>query len=229
MQHILHIESSTEICSVALSVGDNLLLLKESDVSNSHTEKLTILISDCIKESGLTMLELDAIAISDGPGSYTSLRIGAATAKAMCYALNIPLISLGSLSILAHGVDLSLINAKDFIVPMIDARRMEVYSCLYDSKLNMLNENEAIVLTEKTFEHLMEHNACLHICGSGAHKYHEAFPNPYIKMHHTQTSAAFMVSLASLAYREKVFADIAYFSPNYLKDPNITKSTKKLF
>lgn len=229
MQHILHIESSTEVCSVAVSKGESLVSIKESFETNSHTEKLTLLISQCIKEAGIGMGQLDAIAISDGPGSYTSLRIGAATAKAMCYALHIPLIAIGSLTILANGISRKHIHPNDLIAPMIDARRMEVYLRLFDQSLNPLSSPEAVILDENTRSNYIQNNAILHICGNGAEKYYNAFPHQNIKLHHLHTSSAFMISSAVTAFKEQQFVDIAYFSPDYLKDPNITKSTKKLF
>jgi tRNA threonylcarbamoyladenosine biosynthesis protein TsaB len=229
MQYILLIESSTDVCSVAVSRGNTLLSLCESFESNSHTEKLTLLISQCIKEAGIGMQQLDAIAISDGPGSYTSLRIGAATAKAMCYALHIPLIAIGSLTILAHGISREHIHPNDLIVPMIDARRMEVYLRLFDQGLNPLSSPEAVILDENTRSNYIQNNQVLHICGNGAEKYFNAFPHQNIKLHHLHTSSVYMISSAVTAFKEQQFVDVAYFSPDYLKDPNITKSTKKIF
>lgn len=229
MHHILHIESSTDVCSVAVSKGDLLLSLVESFESNSHTEKLTLLISQCIRDANISMRQLDAIAVSDGPGSYTSLRIGAATAKAMCYALGIPLIAMSSLKILANGVPHEKLHSNDLIIPMIDARRMEVYLSVFDHRLNQLQSSEAVILDESTHRHYIHENGKLHICGNGAAKYVHSFPHKDIILHHVKTSASFMVPTATRAFREQCFVDVAYFSPDYLKDPNITKSTKKIF
>jgi tRNA threonylcarbamoyladenosine biosynthesis protein TsaB len=229
MHHILHIESSTDVCSVAVSKEDVLLSLVESFESNSHTEKLTLLISQCMRDANISMQQLDAIAVSDGPGSYTSLRIGAATAKAICYTSGIPLIAMSSLKILANGVPHENLLPNDMIVPMIDARRMEVYLSVFDHRFNELQSSEAVILDEGTRQKYINENGKLHICGNGAAKYYHSFPHHDIILHHVKTSAAYMVSIASKAFKEQDFVDVAYFSPEYLKDPNITKSTKKLF
>ena len=135
MPIILQLETSTDVCSVAISKDGKLINIAESQVLNSHSEVITLLIQSCLKESDLLISQINAIAISDGPGSYTSLRVGAATAKGLCYGLNIPMIAIDSLQILAAGVSQEYIADEDVIIPMIDARRMEVYTAVFDKRL----------------------------------------------------------------------------------------------
>ena len=226
MPLILQIETSTEVCSVALCQNGSLLYLAESDEQNSHTEKLTLLIEHCMQQAGYTYHQLDAIALSDGPGSYTSLRIGAATAKGICYTTDKPLITFDSLKILAHGVEVSCLNKDDIIIPMIDARRMEVYTAIYDANYSNVVETHAHILDEHTF---VDYKCTKHLCGSGVEKFIKAYPSDLFKIHHTKTSASFMNKLSLDAFNNSQFSDVAYFTPEYFKAPNITKSTKKIF
>src|SRR6478609_5772251 len=142
MSLILSLETSTTVCSVAIHRGQNLLASAEVHIEQSHASKLAVLIDDVRKLSGIELKELSAIAISSGPGSYTGLRIGTSTAKGLCYALGIPLISINTLEVLAH--QMSEVNVgKAFLCPMIDARRMEVYCLLMDNALNLIQATEA--------------------------------------------------------------------------------------
>lgn len=226
MPLILQIETSTEICSVALSKNGQLLYSVESDDPNSHTEKLTLLIQTCMVQTGFSFKQLDAIALSDGPGSYTSLRIGAATAKGICYAMDIPLLTFNSLTILANGIDTLLIGSDDIILPMIDARRMEVYTAVYDKQLKQLEEIQPLILDTQSFTNYTQ---IKHLCGNGAEKFITNFPDDRLKLHFQRTSATFMTALSFQSFQNKVFSDVAYFTPEYYKGPNITKSTKKIF
>jgi tRNA threonylcarbamoyladenosine biosynthesis protein TsaB len=226
MPLILQLETSTEVCSVALSKNGIVLYLAESDKSNSHTEMLTMLIQECMANTGYNYAQLDAIAISQGPGSYTSLRIGSATAKGLCYAANKPLITLDSLKILACGLESCKIAQNDLIVPMIDARRMEVYTAIYNKDLIPLEDVHALILDEQAFN---SYDQLKHVCGSGAEKFMTAFKRSDVILHHKKTSATFMSTLSLQAFLNNTFSDVAYFSPEYFKAPNITKSTKKIF
>src|SRR6188508_2360835 len=138
MPLILSLETSTTVCSVAIHRGQNLLASAEVHIEQSHASKLAILIEEVRKLAGIELKELSAIAISSGPGSYTGLRIGTSTAKGLCYALNIPLISINTLEVLAHLMS-SLNFNNSLLCPMIDARRMEVYCLLTDDKLNVIH------------------------------------------------------------------------------------------
>jgi tRNA threonylcarbamoyladenosine biosynthesis protein TsaB len=227
MPLILQLETSTDICSVALCKDGGIIHCVESSDSNSHTENLTILIQECMNVGGYLFNQIDAVALSGGPGSYTSLRIGSATAKGICYAMSCPLITLDSLKILAEGIDNRDMINDDIIIPMIDARRMEVYTAVYDSELNSLASISAVILDEHSFE--MYDPKRIHLCGNGAEKYIAAYPSERLKLHHKRTSATFMTKAAMSAYVKGSFSDVAYYSPEYLKAPNITKSLKKIF
>ncbi len=228
MPTILQLETSTEVCSVAISNDGKLVAISESHVHNSHSEIITTLIENCLSESGLTLHQVNAIAISDGPGSYTSLRVGTATAKGLCYGLGIPLIAIDSLQILAAGVDQAQIGAGDAIIPMIDARRMEVYTSVFNKELNKTLETKAHILDENSLN-VLTAAATVHLCGTGATKFFEHYPSSRLHLHHIQTSAAYMGELALKKYQAKEYVDTAYYVPNYFKAPNITKSNKNLF
>jgi tRNA threonylcarbamoyladenosine biosynthesis protein TsaB len=225
--YILQIETSTEVCSVAISRDYTTVAIHESLITNTHTELLTILIDKCVKELGITYKDLGAIALSSGPGSYTSLRVGAATAKAMCYTLDIPLIVVDSLALLAQGVGRVL--QGELIVPMIDARRMEVYLACYDDQQHCTIEKQAHILDDQTEAFLGLQYGSVHLCGSGAGKYIAAYPSQRFHLHHQTASASYMTSLATDKHVNKDYTDIAYFEVGYLKEPNITKTLKKFF
>lgn len=228
MALILCLETSAEVCSVGLVEDGNMISLQESDEPNSHTELITILIQKCFATSAYKISDLEAVAVCEGPGSYTSLRVGTATAKGLCYGLSIPLIALDSLSILAAGIDDFKIEPDQIIVPMIDARRMEVYSAIYNAQKIKISPTQAVILDNTIFDSFPV-NKGVHLCGSGALKYYENFKNEQIMLHHLNASASFMVSLAENAYQNKMFSSLAYYNPNYLKLPNITKSKKNYF
>jgi tRNA threonylcarbamoyladenosine biosynthesis protein TsaB len=229
MSLILQLETSTDVCSVALSDNGHILALTESDVPNSHSELITILIRDCMQEAGFKLQDISAVALSDGPGSYTSLRVGASTAKGICYVIGCPLITIDSLSILALGIDPGIITERDFIVPMIDARRMEVYMSVFDSQYEAISPTAAMILDQDTLKAYRNEKNRIHICGNGAIKYADQYKSTDIVLHHTKATAAYMTSLAVKYYEIQKFNDVAYYTPNYFKAPNITKSLKKLF
>jgi len=228
MALILQLETSTEVCSVALSKNGQLINCYETSESNSHTAKLTLLISQCMNDAGYKISQLDAIAVSDGPGSYTSLRIGVATSKGICYATGCPLIVVNSLSTLAYGIPKDKVQASDIIVPMIDARRMEVYMAVFDDSLNIIDPTKAVVLDNDSFSLFTGAKSNIHLCGNGAQKWWDLYATNQFSIHHRNTSAKYMTTEAFNAYIEKKFTDMNYYTPNYFKSPNITKSLKKL-
>ncbi len=170
--------------------------------------------------------DIDAVAVSKGPGSYTGLRVGLSTAKGICYSLEIPLISINSLSILAAGLD---VTAYEAIIPMIDARRMEVYMSIYNSGLETLEETKAFIIDQESLEILYKQYSSIVFCGNGAFKC-EPFARKNDLISNQGLSAKFMIDLSYTAFLAKNFEDLAYFEPFYLKSPNITKSKQnKLF
>ncbi len=221
MANILLIETSTEVCSVGISVNGQLVSLKEKRDQKSHATKIALFIDEILRESSIRPQSLDAVAVSSGPGSYTGLRIGVSTAKGICYALGIPLIAIDTLQSLAqsfadehHG----MIGKNDILIPMIDARRMEVYAAYFDSNGNRICPTEAIVLKENSFNDRT--SAKIWLLGDGAAKTTNLFAhredlniiNDYLP------SAKHLTNQASQAFKKKEFADIAYFEPHYLKD-----------
>ena len=217
MPLILHIETATVVCSVALSKEGQLLGLKESQTKNSHSSELTLFIDELIKTAGFTLTDLDAIAISEGPGSYTGLRIGAATAKGLCFALDKPLIGVPTLQSMALGMP--HLQTSFLLCPMIDARRMEVFCAIFDDKGNEIRETKAEIIDEHSFGEYLGKNVIV-FGGDGAEKckpYLEKNPNA-VFLDDFMPSAKFMISLAGEKYSKQQFENIAYFEPFYLKD-----------
>jgi tRNA threonylcarbamoyladenosine biosynthesis protein TsaB len=219
---ILHIETSTKACSVAISKEMKLLALVESNEAEySHAEKLNLFIEEALKVADLTMKDLSAVAVSEGPGSFTGLRIGVSTAKGIAYALDLPLIAVSTLRSIAQGfIDSNDLSKKDIIVSTLDARRREVYMQLFDPSLNAQSEIEAKVLDQSSFEELKNKNAHIHLVGDGASKFADEFKDDDQVIVHSNTlpSSAFMIAEAWDAYQKKKFVDSAYFEPHYLKD-----------
>ena len=225
MNYILHIDTTTKKCSVALAQDGELMIQKELlSEEFSHSEQLHPFIEEVLKESGLKSSSLSAIAISKGPGSYTGLRIGVAAAKGLCFALDLPLIALNTLEIMVQPYEVS---PYSFIIPMLDARRMEVYTAIFDETKKWIQETMAEVLTENTFTSIVNEQSCL-IIGDGAIKFKTLYP----KINASYTSeihypvAKDMIALAWKKFNAKEFEDLAYFEPFYLKDFQTTPPKK---
>jgi tRNA threonylcarbamoyladenosine biosynthesis protein TsaB len=221
MPLILCIETATTVCSVALTKDGITLKIKETHINNSHAEVVTVFIDELIKEFGFAYGDLDAVAVSKGPGSYTGLRIGVSTAKGLCYALDIPLIGLSTLKTLAACM-VSRYNEQDdhpvLFCPMIDARRMEVYSALFDKNLQEVRETKAEIIENNSFSDLLKSNRLLFF-GDGAAKCKEFIHHPNAVFYENIfPSARNMVSLAHRAFNSGRFENVAYFEPYYLKD-----------
>lgn len=227
---ILCLETSTAVCSVALVDKGDVVALRESLDGQNHAEKITIFIDEVMKDADVAYKDLDAIAVSKGPGSYTGLRIGVSTAKGLCYAMEKPLIAIDTLEAMAQGFIKSqqpTANSQSSILcPMIDARRMEVYSAFFNEKLERISDTEAVIIDENSFMELKQ-NHHLYLFGDGADKLAALFENDanitVVKKFHC--SASYMARLADKALREKDFVDTAYFEPFYLKNfvPGIPK------
>ena len=212
--YILNIETATKNCSVSLSKNGETILCKElAEQGYSHAEKLHVFIEEVLKETGIGVVDLKAIAVSKGPGSYTGLRIGVSSAKGLCYALGIPLISIDTLQVLAHQVAVE----KGLIVPMIDARRMEVYSAVFDSKHTKISPVQAEILTENSYAEITEPiyfvGDCQEKCQTVLIKDNFHFL-PEIKF----PSANEMSNMSYDKFVKNEFEDVAYFEPFYLKD-----------
>lgn len=232
MPTILHIESATLTCSVALSRDGELLSLKEThDQSYSHSEKLVVYIDEAIKQAGLKPSDLGAVCVSKGPGSYTGLRIGVSAAKGLCYGLGIPLLSVGSLESMAHWAKAEFseeLTDVSFLCPMIDARRMEVYTQLFDASLRETEPISAVIINENSFASELEKGKVAFF-GDGASKCKQVINHPNaVFLDGFNPSARGMIDLAELKFAEKQLEDVAYFEPYYLKD-FVAGKPKKVF
>jgi len=217
--YIINIETSTKVCGVSLTKNGELIDHKESNEGNSHAANLAPFIDEIIKRNNINYSNLNAIAISKGPGSYTGLRIGTSTAKGLCYSLNIPLIAINTLeSMAAHAKNLYSNSFDGIFRPMIDARRMEVYSQAYSSNLEILNDVKAIVVDEESFKKELENSQVLFF-GDGAEKCMDIINHKNaIYFDQAQASALGMVNLSFEAFKNQKFENVAYFEPFYLKE-----------
>ena len=218
MSYILNIESSSTNCSISLSLNGKVVSIKEkNDKKYSHSTKLHIFIQEVLKESNISIKELSSIAVSKGPGSYTGLRIGIAAAKGLCYALDIPLISVSTLLVLAKQL---VIEKEDLIIPVIDARRDEVYSGVYNSSYNKVREVFPEIINEESFSELMLNNK-LYFIGNGQEKCERLIKknsNLIFSSNDTYPSANEMAFLSFEKFKNSQFEDIVYFEPDYLKN-----------
>ena len=222
MTYILNIETATKNCSVSVAKNGNTIAFKEIATQGySHAECLHVFVNDVLNEAKVDFNNLNAVAVSCGPGSYTGLRIGVSAAKGFCFALNIPLISVGTLSNLAQQV----VVEKGKIVPMIDARRMEVFSAVFDSNHQIVREVEAQILDENSFEN--EHET-LYFVGDSNEKAKSILKksNFIFQDDILYPSAKEMSDISYKKFKNNEFEDLAYFEPFYLKDFLITKSSK---
>ncbi|MBO5692918.1 MAG: tRNA (adenosine(37)-N6)-threonylcarbamoyltransferase complex dimerization subunit type 1 TsaB [Tidjanibacter sp.] len=232
---ILCIETGTDICSVALARDGEMIALRESDLGKDHARKVGVFTQELLRENNIEPDELDAVAVGKGPGSYTGLRIGVSFAKGLCYALGIPLIAVDSLrslsACLAEEVEAGILTIEDWdqaaLCPMIDARRMEVYAELFDTKLNPLSEVVAEVVTDRSFYDILLTHKKLIIFGNGAEKCSGILEwAEYVSV---APSARGLCAEAERRLQAGQTEDVAYFEPFYLKDFIVTASKKKLF
>ncbi len=233
---ILHIETATDVCSVALSAGDRLLALVESGAERSHATLLNRYIREAMEQAGRGLESLDGIAVSKGPGSYTGLRIGVSTAKGMAYALKKPLLSCGTLENMAYAARnnpeiqelTEKLGNRLLLCSMLDARRMEVYAAFYTPHMVVVKDVAADIIDENSYKELLKDH---HICffGNGSAKCKEVLVDP--KAHFIEglnPSAGSMILPVINHYREDQFEDVAYFEPFYLKDFVATIPRKKV-
>ena len=222
MEYILNIETATKNCSVALAKGGKTIVCKEiAEEGYSHAERLHVFIEEIIEEAGIMFNDISAIAVSQGPGSYTGLRIGVSAAKGLCYALEIPLIAVDTLQALASQVNIP----NGLIIPMIDARRMEVYSAIFAPNLERKREVLAEIITENSFENFQETlyfiGDCAEKCKSVLTKENYIFLDKIV-----YPSAKEMSAISFEKFKINDTVDVAYFEPYYLKDFMITTSKK---
>lgn len=223
MGRILSIETSTEICSVAIHDCGGLLALLEITEPGAHAEQLMQLVVDVMEKTETELNFLDAIAVSEGPGSYTGLRIGVSTAKGLAFGLNLPLISVNTLQALASAV---VSESDALIISVLDARRMEVYREVFDSKLNSVSKLDSEVLEANAFQNFLE-GGRVYFVGNALEKLRTVVSHENAKfVSDLSFSAAHLGKLAWVKFQSQDFADIAYFVPNYLKEFKALHSKK---
>lgn len=216
---ILHIESSSKNCSIAISKGAELLCLCEESTDNfAHNEKLHTFIEYTLEGANLKISDLNAVSISKGPGSYTGLRIGIAAAKGLCFALDIPLISVNTLQIL---IDHQKYKSYDYLIPVIDARRMEIYTKIFDSKGFQLTNTFSHILNEDSFKDYMNKNICF--VGDAVLKVKQNFINHNYLIENLTfieelPSSKNMIEMTYRKFLNQEFENLAYFEPFYLKE-----------
>lgn len=228
MSTLLQIETATQVCSVSVSVNGKTIALKEEAAQNIHAAKLTLFIVEAMQIAGLTYSDLDAIAVSKGPGSYTGLRIGVSTAKGLCFALDKPLIAINTLNMMACGYATNHPDWTGLICPMIDARRMEVFTAVFDNELQEVSATHAKIVDENSFQSLLQQNKIAFI-GDGAEKCQSSIRHVNAIFYTANfNSATYMSNLANEAFLAENFEDVAYFEPFYLKDFVFTTPKKKV-
>jgi len=217
---LLHIETSTHVCSVALTEGETILFQKQNREGMNHAALLSIFIDEALNLLKIEVKKLDAVVVSGGPGSYTGLRIGASTAKGLCYGFDIPLLSVSTLEIMTIDAikQTTALNPDDLFIPMIDARRMEVYDAVFGSDLRLIRDINAEIITEIFFEN-WNNSGKVYFFGNGAEKCRPFINN--LKFHFIpdiHPLAENMIIPAMKKFKAGIFEDVAYFEPFYLKE-----------
>jgi tRNA threonylcarbamoyladenosine biosynthesis protein TsaB len=213
MAILLHIDTALETASVCLSDGPEIISLAKNENQKDHAAWLHTAIDKLLKGAGLDIDRLEAIAVSIGPGSYTGLRIGLSSAKGLCYALNVPLISVGTLEMMAEAVN--KIDA-DLYCPLIDARRMEVFTAIYDQSITEIMPPTAMIVDKNSFVDLVSSNKIV-FSGSGNNKLQSVLFHANAVFDSTIATAANLIPLANKFFIEKKFSDLAYTEPLYIK------------
>jgi len=221
---ILQIETATTVCSVALANRGEVIAFKEVNERNIAAGVITVFIDEILKNAGIRYNELDAVAVSSGPGSYTGLRIGVSTAKGLCYALDKPLISVETLEAMAGGMIATGVERDVLLCPMIDARRMEVYTALFDAEGNRVQPTTAEIIDENSFATQLEQSKILFF-GDGAPKCREILSGNAnaLFIDDFTNSAVHLTARAYQKFQAAQFEDVAYYEPYYLKDFLVTK------
>ena len=254
MQRLILIETSTALCSAAIAEGGVITSYRESSAPKAHASLTAVFIQEMLQERGISLSDCDAVCVSMGPGSYTGLRVGVSTAKGLCFGAGKPLIAVGTLDTLvaqAATVIPSEVEGSPyrFIIPMIDARRMEVYSAVFSSvktsedsaavissetegrvekSFTQITETTPAIIDENSFAEYLEQGPCLFI-GDGAGKCADVIRHPNAHFCQCWPKASAMLSPAIKALNEKRFEDVAYFEPFYLKEFVATVSKKKMW
>ncbi len=243
MERIILIETSTALCSTAIAEDGEIVCYRESSANRAHASLTAVFIDGMLKERGCQLKDCSAVCISEGPGSYTGLRVGVSTAKGLCFGAGIPLLSVGTLEVLTNQAiqdhdrtDTPSASSEDkghpvqfkHIVPMVDARRMEVYTAVFDGNGTRETETEAKIIDSGSFSDILAQGPVLFI-GDGAAKCESVIKHPNAHFLQTCPKASAMLRPALRELHEGHFRDVAYFEPFYLKEFVATASKKKLF
>ncbi|PZX47114.1 tRNA (adenosine(37)-N6)-threonylcarbamoyltransferase complex dimerization subunit type 1 TsaB [Algoriphagus chordae] len=224
MAVILSLETSTPICSIAVHRDGLLLKEKSLDVPGAHSEKLMGMIDELLDECQLAIKQLDAIAVSEGPGSYTGLRIGVSVAKGLAFARDLPLIAVSTLKALSYGAK-TQIEDVGLIVAMLDARRMEVYREVFDNELNSERKLDSEIIDEGSFSAMLDKGK-VYFVGDAVEKVSKVIKHTNAVFLDIEISAEYVGVLAFDKFQKGDFADLAYFVPNYLKEFKALQSKK---
>ena len=228
MALILNIDTSTSVCSVALAQDGQVKAQKESNEGLNHSVLLGTYIDEVLKEAGISPHELDAVAVSMGPGSYTGLRIGISMAKGLCFGTGKPLIAVPTLQSLAQAVSSRLNDRTAWYCPMIDARRMEVYTAFFDADNQVMVDTKAEIIDKDSFADILSARK-VYFFGNGSDKVKDTLTSPTANfIEGVETSASYMVPVSERQFAAKAFEDVAYFEPFYLKDFIATVAKKKV-
>ncbi len=216
MALILNIDKAIDTASVCLAKNGSVLSVSTNERQKDHGSWLHVTIKELFEKHNLELKEIDALAVTEGPGSYTGLRIGISTAKGICYALNKPLITINTLMAIANAASSHSANV-DFLCPMIDARRMDVFTAIYSKTLKVVKEPVAMTLNENSFDEELAQNNILFF-GNGSNKFSAIQRNSHAIFVDVKMDAVSMISLSESKWSKKEFADLAYVEPLYLKE-----------
>lgn len=231
MPLLINIDSATEIASVCIAVNGLPVALIKNEHQKEHASFIHAALAGLLTQTGYNLKDIDAFAVTSGPGSYTGLRVAMATAKGLCYALSKPFIAINTLEVMTKAaIDITGKSEKDILFcPMIDARRMEVFTAIYNADIENILSPIAIILEENFFENYMISNRTLFF-GSGSGKFRQITTNPNGVFADVQYDARHLASLAAIAFQQKKFSDITYAEPTYFKDfHSIKKVDKQIF
>lgn len=222
MALILNIDTATETALISLAENETVLCFAINNNQKDHASFLHPAIQDLLNKTGKTINKIDAVAVTSGPGSYTGIRVGMATAKGLCYALQKPLITINTLEVIALSSILKN-NENALYCAMIDARRMEVFTAVYDKDLNEIIVPQSMILQPDTFRELLKTNK-IYFSGSGAVKMNAVVGNENVFIMNDEITAESMANLSFQHYKSGRFSDISYSSPVYLKEFYTIKS-----
>lgn len=229
MERIILIETSTALCSVALAENGNIVSYRESSEPKAHASLTAVFIKEILEGGDLTVGDCDAVCVSMGPGSYTGLRVGVSTAKGLCFGSGKPLLAVGTLdTLVAQAISTAEAGPYRYLIPMVDARRMEVYTAVFTSDGTQVTETAPMIIDGNSFADILEEGPVLFI-GDGAGKCADVIRHPNASFCQCHPKASSMSVPALAAYRAGDFKDVAYFEPFYLKEFVATVSKKKLF